>query len=62
MAAFSVDGMPARDLTALLRKRHGIVVKDVKEGRHEWVRVAPAIYTTLEEVDRLTAALRQILA
>lgn len=58
-AAFAVDGLPSKALARQLRERHAILVQD-KAGRHSpfanAIRVSPGAHATLEELDRLVAA------
>lgn len=58
-AAFAVAGLPSAALARQLRERHAILVQD-KSGRHSpfanAIRVSPGAHATIEELDRLVAA------
>jgi selenocysteine lyase/cysteine desulfurase len=69
LATFAIDGVNAATLLPLLLDRHGIVVSAaVSQGMpgpvfdFSGVRVTPQVYTTVDEIDRFVAAMRQVLS
>jgi selenocysteine lyase/cysteine desulfurase len=57
LAAFAINRMDAAAVVPALREKQGIVV-----GAHgEGIRVSPGIYTSIEEIDRFVAAVRELL-
>jgi selenocysteine lyase/cysteine desulfurase len=60
LASFGIDGIPARTVAQRLMDEHRIftVVRGI--GDEECVRVTPHLYTSLEELDALVAAIRQL--
>ena len=63
LGAFAIDGIGAQALTDYLLQKHQIHVRP-RFVPNEWegIRVTPNVFTTLEEVDRLVAAVRQAAA
>jgi cysteine desulfurase/selenocysteine lyase len=68
---FHVPGVPSADLASLLDRREGVMARHGKQCVHGWyhaegvpdsVRVSFAAYNTVEEVDRLVAAVRSVVA
>ena len=57
LAAFTVDGMPAREVQAALMERFGVFTVERHVGNTSVVRVTVALTTTTGELDRLVAAL-----
>jgi selenocysteine lyase/cysteine desulfurase len=60
LAAFGIEGMPARVVAERLMKEHRIftVVRGVND--EECVRVTPALYTCIGDLDALVAAIRAL--
>jgi selenocysteine lyase/cysteine desulfurase len=60
LGAFGIEGMPARAVTDRLMSEHRIftVVRGVND--EECVRVTPALYTSVEDLDALVAAIRSM--
>ncbi len=54
----AIDGIPTEALTAFLERAYRIHVRPrVVDGEFSCVRIAPNVFTTLEEVDLLASAL-----
>jgi len=47
-----IDGIDSGKLGEYLWNRHRIIVAPIKHAEFEGIRVAPSVYTTLEEIDR----------
>lgn len=63
LGAFALEGMGADAVTDTLLKRFRIHVRPrFVRGEWEGVRVTPNVFTTVEEVDRLVAAVRHLAA
>ncbi|HEV8633011.1 MAG TPA: aminotransferase class V-fold PLP-dependent enzyme [Chloroflexota bacterium] len=63
IVTFSVDGVPGRDLTARLRGGWNVVQRAaMMVGDQGGVRISLALYTSEDEVDLLTRAVREIAA
>lgn len=63
LGAFALEGLGANAVTEALLARHRIHVRPrFVPGEWEGVRVTPNVFTTVEEVDRLVAAVRQLAA
>jgi selenocysteine lyase/cysteine desulfurase len=63
LGAFSLAGMGADAVTEALLRRDRIHVRPrFVSGEWEGVRVTPNVFTTVEEVDRLVAAVRRLAA
>jgi selenocysteine lyase/cysteine desulfurase len=60
LGAFGIEGMPARAVAERLMSEHRIftVVRGVND--EECVRVTPALYTSVEDLDALVAAIRSM--
>jgi len=68
LATFAIEGVNAATLVPVLLKEHQIVISAaVSQGLpgpvfpFSGLRVTPQIYTTLDEIDRFVAAMRQLL-
>lgn len=65
VASFATDGIPSAQLARYLRTEKRVLVQD-KAGRHSpfknAVRVSPGPYTTLSELDRFIAAVKDVAA
>ncbi len=60
LGAVSIAGIGAQKLTAWLQAEHKIHVRPrFVPGEFDCIRVTPHIYTTLEEIDRFSAALEE---
>ncbi len=57
IATVQIEGIDSGDLTAWLRRRHGIVVTPIRHKQFEGIRVSPSVYTTPVEIDRFSAAM-----
>ena len=63
LGAFALEGMGAAAVTEALLRRDRIHVRPrFVPGEWEGVRVTPNVFTTVEEVDRLVAAVRRLAA
>ena len=63
LATMSVEGMGANELTDVLQARYAIHVRPrFVEGEWEGIRVTPNVFSTLEEVDTFSRAVREIAA
>jgi isopenicillin-N epimerase len=61
LGAFALEGMGANAVTEALLRRDRIHVRPrFVPGEWEGVRVTPNVFTTVEEVDRLVAAVRRL--
>ena len=68
MATFAINGVNAASLVPMMLEKHGIVVSAaVNQGvpgpvlDYSGIRVTPNIYTSIEEIDRFVAAIRELL-
>jgi selenocysteine lyase/cysteine desulfurase len=68
LATFAIQGINAATVVPLMQEKHGIVVSSaVNQGLpgpvldYSGVRVTPNIYTSIEEIDRFVAAVRELL-
>ena len=68
LATFAIAGADAAPLVPRLLDRHGIIVSAaVSQGLpgpvldFSGIRVTPQVYTTLDDIDRFVAAMRQVL-
>ena len=52
-----IDGIDAPDLTTWLEEKHRIVVAGIVHPQFNGIRVSPQVYSTIEEVDRFSAAM-----
>ncbi len=60
LGALDVDGVPAAALTAFLEREYRIHVRPrFVEGEFSCIRVAPNVFTTLEEVDLFATAIER---
>jgi selenocysteine lyase/cysteine desulfurase len=57
IATVQIEGIAPADLSAWLRRRHGIVVTPIVHDQFEGIRVSPSVYTTLQEIDRFSTAM-----
>ncbi|HUG40742.1 MAG TPA: aminotransferase class V-fold PLP-dependent enzyme [Longimicrobiales bacterium] len=55
MVSFRVDGIEALDLQRRLAERANVRTRVVSEYGYGWMRLAPHIYNTVEEIDRVVA-------
>ena len=63
LGAFALEGLGAEAVTDALLRRFRIHVRPrFVPGEWEGVRVTPNVFTTIEEVDRLVAAVRRLAA
>ena len=59
MALLSIDGIAPGDLVAHLWTKHRIITTPIPHEEFQGVRVTPNVYTTLDEVDRFSEAVRE---
>jgi selenocysteine lyase/cysteine desulfurase len=59
LGAFGIDGVPAAEVVRRLMDEHRIFTVVRQVGEFEAVRVTPHLYTRLEDLDALVAAIRQ---
>jgi selenocysteine lyase/cysteine desulfurase len=62
LGTVTIDGMTAPDLVSRLRRRHRIVVSPVVHAGLDAIRVTPAVYTQVSEIDALVDALDRVLS
>jgi len=63
LATMGIEGMGADELTAVLQRRYAIHVRPrFVPGEWEGIRVTPNVFSTLEEVDGFSRAVREIAA
>ena len=62
IGTFAIEGMEPKAIVDRLMSEHGIFVNAVDHPRAPCVRVTPGLATSLEDIDRLLAALRSITA
>lgn len=60
MATVEVLGLEAAQLAEYLWNRHRIIVAAITHPAFQGVRVAPSVYTTVEEVDRFATIMEEI--
>ncbi len=56
-----VEGVDSEKLSLWLRDKRKILVTPIKHAEFEGIRVTPSVYSTLEEVDRFSAALDEVV-
>jgi selenocysteine lyase/cysteine desulfurase len=61
LATFEVEGVPCMDLHAYLWREHRILTTPIEHARFQGLRVSPSMYTTLEELERFSAAIEHVL-
>ncbi|RMI09798.1 MAG: aminotransferase class V-fold PLP-dependent enzyme [Calditrichaeota bacterium] len=61
IATVQVEGIPSGDLAHYLWHRHRILVTQIKHPEFEGIRVSPSVFTTLEEIDRFTEVMEQVI-
>jgi selenocysteine lyase/cysteine desulfurase len=57
IATVQIEGIDSAELSGWLRRTEQIVVTPIKHEQFEGIRVSPSVYTTLEELDRFSAAM-----
>ena len=61
IATIQINGIDSSDLAGHLWKKYRIFVVGIKHPEFEGIRVTPHVYTTLEEIDRFSDAMKDIL-
>lgn len=61
IATVEIKGVSSRDLSNYLWNQHNIIVVAIVRDDFEGIRVTPNVYTTLEELDRLSDALLEVI-
>ena len=61
LANFRVDGLDSRDLVRHLWNQHRILVTGIVHKDCHGIRVSPAVYTTLPELDRFCDAVESVM-
>ena len=61
LANFRVDGLDSRDLVRHLWNEHHILVTSIDHKDCRGIRVTPAVYTTLPELDRFCDAVENVM-
>lgn len=61
IATVQIEGIDPVDLTSYLWKKHRIIVTSIKHKEFEGIRVTPHVYSTLEEIDRFTDVMEQVI-
>ena len=59
MVSFGVDGMEALDLQRRLAERANVRTRVVSEYGYGWMRLAPHIYNTVDDIDRVVALIAE---
>lgn len=62
IANIAIEGMEPKAVSETLMKDHGIFTVAIQTKQIKGVRVTPHLYNTLEELDQLAAAIRQLAA
>ena len=57
----SLTGLDAQKVAAHLWAKHRIFVTPIKHDEFEGLRITPNLFTTLEELDSLTAAIDKVI-
>ena len=60
IATVEIDGVDSRSLAEHLWAEHRILTVGIKHPEFEGIRVSPSVFTTLEELDRFSEALRAV--
>jgi isopenicillin-N epimerase len=61
LANVGIDGVDPGELTSHLWQRHHIIVTPIGHPACTGIRVTPNVYTTLEEVDRFSVAMEDVI-
>ncbi len=61
IATVQVEGVPTRDLQQHLWKEHRILTVAIEHDDFEGLRVTPNVYTTVEELDRFSEAVEEVV-
>ena len=61
IALFQVDGIDNVKLGAWLFNQHRIVNTPIVHPEFKGIRITPNVYTTLEEIDTFTEAMREVI-
>ncbi len=61
LANFRIDGLDSRDLVRHLWNEHRILVTGIAHKDCHGIRVSPAVYTTLPELDRFCDAVESVM-
>ncbi len=60
LANVEISGIDSTELGSHLWREHRIIVTPIKHAEFEGIRVTPAVYTTLEELDRFCDAMEAV--
>jgi isopenicillin-N epimerase len=60
IATVQVAGIEPHPLAAHLWRRHRILVAPIAHPEVNGIRVTPSLYTTIEEIDRFSAAMEEV--
>jgi selenocysteine lyase/cysteine desulfurase len=58
LAVFSISGKKPAEIETEFLKKHGIHVVPIEHEKISGIRVTPNVYTTLNDLDRLVAAIQ----
>jgi selenocysteine lyase/cysteine desulfurase len=61
IANVQIERIDSGDLAAHLWKKYRIIVTSIKHPEFEGIRISPNLFTTLEELDRFTEAMEEII-
>ena len=61
IANVGVDGVDTGELQKHLWKRHRIYTIGIHHEQFDGLRVSPSVYSTLDEVDRFSEAMEEVL-
>ncbi len=62
IATFAIDGVKPIEIFKPLFNHYKILTAPIKHSETSGIRVSPSVYTTLDEIDRFTAAVKSILS
>lgn len=61
LATVEIEGIDSVELANHLWKKHRIIVVGIKHDEFEGIRVTPNVYSTLEEIDRFSDAMENVI-
>jgi len=62
LANFSITGMQPGEIADYLYRQHKIFTVGINRTAVQGVRVTPHLYTTLADLDKLVAAIKELVA
>jgi selenocysteine lyase/cysteine desulfurase len=62
VATVEILGVDSAKLADFLWNKHRIFVVGILHPEFQGIRISPTVYTTLEEIDRFSAAMEQVIA